>query len=191
MLARRLAGMSGMDVHPVPEWVRPSAVQVYDFQWLAHRRYLDTTGHQSEAAAGMAAAVVWVRGGISGPATGRPEQPVTRAIATAELWAAMAICDGGGTPERQCRAVCAEVGVPYWPSDFDGVSLETGYGIYQTLSWLLRYLDGWEWGRYPPLELPARNADGGAPPGDQRSRELVELIEDTRRRAALSLHSSS
>lgn len=185
--------MSGMVVHSVPAWVRPSAVEVCDLQWLAYRRHLDTEGWVSQAAAAVAVAatVVWVWGGIGGPVTGRPEQPVTRAVATTELWAAMAACDGGYTPERQRRAVCAAEGVAYWAPDYQRVSLEEGYAIYQTLSWLLRSPDGWEHGRRAPLDIPSRGADGSPLPGDQRSAELVALVEDTRRRAADAVGTSS
>jgi len=53
------------------------------------------------------------------------------------------------------------------------------------LSWLLAWPDGWQGGRRPPLEIPVRHADGSVAPDDQRSRELVEAIEATRRRAAV------
>jgi hypothetical protein len=44
-------------------------------------------------AAGVAASIAWIRGGRVGPITERDEQPVTRAIADAERWAAEAARD--------------------------------------------------------------------------------------------------
>ena len=185
-------GMTGMDLPTtVREWVRPSAVQVEDLQWLAHRRRVETDGIESDAAAAVVATVMWVWGRIPGPVTGRLEQPVTRAVAVAEWWAAAAASDGGATSERQRRGVCAELDVAYWPPEYDRVGLEEGYAIYQTLSWLLGTLDGWERGRRPPLPIPVRNADGSLAPDDQRSRELAEMIGQTRRRAVLTQPSSS
>ncbi|MFN2496707.1 MAG: hypothetical protein ABR608_12485 [Pseudonocardiaceae bacterium] len=184
--------MTGMDLPAtVREWVRPSPVEVEDLQWLAHRRRVETDGIESDAAAAMVATVMWVWGRIPGPATGRLEQPVTRAVAVAEWWAAAAVSDGGATSERQRRGVCAELGVAYWSPQYDRVGLEEGYAIYQTLSWLLGTLDGWERGRRPPLTIPVRNADGDPAASDQRSRELAELIGQTRRRAVLTQPSSS
>lgn len=182
----KLPGMTRVDAHLLPGWARPRPVEVFDLHWLALRRYQDTEGWESEAAAGIASSVTWTWGYGTGPATGRPEQPVTHRVATAEWWAAMAVADRGGTSERQRRGVCWELGVPYWAPDYDGMSLEEGYAIYQTLSWLLGTLDGWQRGRQPPLSIPARTADGSVPPDDQRSRDLVALIEDTQRRAAAS-----
>jgi len=175
----------------LPAWVRPSVVEVEDLLWLAHRRHVETDGIESDAAAAMVATVMWVWGRIPGPITGRLEQPVTRAVAVAEWWAAAAASDGGATSKRQHRGVCAELGVAYWPPEYDRVGLEEGYAIYQTLSWLLGTLDGWERGRRPPLAIPVRNADGNPAASDQRSRELAELIGATRRRAVLTPPSSS
>jgi len=61
---------------------------------------------------------VW--GGISlGPVTGSTDQPVTRAVAVAEMWAAMAVYDGGRTTERQLRSACQSLGVAYWRPEFE------------------------------------------------------------------------
>lgn len=103
------------------------------------------------------------------------------------MWAAMAIYDGGGTTERQLRAACESLGVAYWRPDFNTLTSEHGCGFYEALSWLTGSSDGWEGGRRCPLELPARLPDGT--PADDRSLELVGLIEDTRRRAAAALRS--
>lgn len=171
----------------MPSWVRPSAIEVFDLRWLAHRRYLDAA-HELDSQRGeaIAATVVWVWGDLAGPATSRPEQPVTRPVAVAEMWAAMALADGGGTRERVLRGVCAMEGVAYYRPDFDKVDLEPGMAVYQTLSWLLGSLDGWERGRRPPMEIPQRDTAGGLA-GDPRSRELADLVADTRVRAGAAL----
>jgi len=178
------------DVHAVPDWVRPSAAEVFDLQWLAYRRYLDAE-HEVDAAWGeaIAATVVWVWGSLIGPATGRPEQPVTRGVAVAEMWAAMAIGDGGGTPERDLRGACEGVGVRYYPPDFCTVDPERGMAMYETLCWLLGDSPGGcsPAARRPPMEIPRREAAGRVAE-DSRSRELAALVDDTRARAAASLN---
>jgi hypothetical protein len=172
--------------HAVPEWVRPSALAVADLQWLAHRRYV-LSKHESERdeAEGIATAITWLWGAIRfGPATSRPEHPITRDVAMAEMWAAMAVCDGGGTPEYWLRGDCELRGLRYYPPDFGRLSLDHGWGMYTCLSWATGSPDAWERGRSAPMELPTRRVDGTIGPHDARARELVGLIEDTRRRDA-------
>jgi hypothetical protein len=103
------------------------------------------------------------------------------------MWAAMAIGDGGGTPERDLRRACQWEGVRYYPPDFRGVDLEAGMAMYETLCWLTGDPPGGYGpsGR-PPMEIPRRDA-GGRVAEDSRSRELAALVEDTRARAAASL----
>jgi hypothetical protein len=159
---------------------------VADLQWLAYRTY-DLTDHEAERdeAEGITTAITWLWGAIRlGPVTSRPEYPITRDVAMAEMWAAMAVCDGGGTPEYWLRGDCELRGVRYYPPDFGRLSLDHGWGMYTCLSWATGSADGWERGRRAPMELPARRADGSLDPEDSRAYELVEMIEDIRRRAA-------
>jgi hypothetical protein len=161
---------------------------VADADWLAHRKYLlgDDLEVRDHGEA-VSAAITWIWGLIKiGPVTYRTDDPVTRAVAQAEMWAAAAVFDGGGTTERELRGTCASLGVHYCPPDFDRLSLEHGRGFYETLSWLTGSLDGWRQGRKPPVELPVRATDGTVAAA-ARSRELIGLIEDTRRRAQETL----
>lgn len=170
-----------MAVELQPEWVARSLAQVQDLALLAHDQHRSHE-HPSDAAhaEGISAATSWVRGAIQlGPATARAESPLTRALVTAEMWAAMAINDGGGTSERTLRGVCAMEGVRYYRPNFERLSLDHGTGIYQTLGWLIANGDGWRGGHTPPLEIPARDADGNVA-DDPRSRELAEQIERIR-----------
>lgn len=172
-------------VPALPDWVRPSAREVSDLHWLAWQRCLDEDTEVGRArAAGVAAACAWLVSDTGGPATGRPERPVTRAHAHAEMFAAMALCDGGATPEPQVRWAAEEGDVRFYPPDFAGVSLEQGMAVFQTLGWLMRSADGWERGRVPPMDIPTRGPDGRIAPGDPRSAELAERVAATRRRAA-------
>ncbi|MHA6626256.1 hypothetical protein ACU61A_12545 [Pseudonocardia sichuanensis] len=172
---------------PLPDWVVPTRAEAADLHWLAYRTYLDDERqHERERGEAIAMTVSWLGGGIWSPITGRPEQPVPRGVAVAEMWAAMRVCDGGGTPVSALRAACAEQGVPYYPCS-DIPTLEHGWGVYQALSWLMRNLDGWEGGRRPPMEIPIRAADGTIAADDSRSQELAALVADTRARAAEAL----
>jgi hypothetical protein len=151
----------------------------------------------------MAAAAAWVQGGRSGPVTDRGERPVTRELAVAEMWAAVAVADGGTPPPLE--AICEQFRVRYGaplavhPSWADGV-------------WRgLRWLTGTQ--TEPPLELPVRHVDGSTPSAEElyglalaaaphlswpveerralwdrvqhnarRYRELAERVADTQRR---------
>ncbi len=108
-----------------------------------------------------------------GPVTGRPEQPVTAAVAKAECWAARAAGDGGQTPEWQLKATCAELGVAYWPPELELIDPEEGYGVYQTLSWLLRWLDGYRGGSVPPLPLQQRKLNASTTTADELDEAMV------------------
>lgn len=167
------------------EWVVPSSAQVRDLDLLAYgRSVLD--GHPCDVAyaEGIGAAISWVHGAIRlGPATARPEWPLTRALVTAEMWAAMALNDGGGTSERTLRGVCMREGVRYYHPDFERATLDHGTGMYQTLGWLIANGDGWRGGRKPPLEIPLRDADGNVA-DDLRSLELAAQVERIRADAA-------
>ena len=80
-------------------------------------------------------------------------------------------------------------GVRYYRPDFERATLDHGMGMYQTLGWLIANADGWRGGRKPPLEIPARDADGNLA-DDPRSRELAELVAQTRRASAARLGAS-
>ena len=83
-----------------------------------------------------------------GPITGRPDQPITAAVATAECGAAKALTEGGRS-EQQLKATCAELGVAYWPPDIEPIDPEEAHGVYQTLSWLLGWSQGYRGAGFP------------------------------------------
>lgn len=185
-----------------PEWVVPSSREVDDAHWLAYRGYVD---HGSVAAEGACAALAWVRGGGNGPVTGRDEQPVTEALARAEMWAASAVERIVSVPPPLER-ICGDLGVAYWPPGEVDPGWATGVRV------VLRWLYGAP-GQKPPIEVPVRLADGTTPSADQlyevaikampylyelpeqrrelryrveanarRYRQLADQIEDTKRR---------
>jgi hypothetical protein len=140
-----------MDVPAVPAWVVVPPVQVDDLYWLAYAMY------ESRAAPGLVgigSAVVWVWGG-GGPApvTGRTDAPVTRGLARAEMWAAIAAYGSDDPPAPRPGALCDVFGVPYLPPL--KVDRILASGVLQTLAWMLG-----EKGQDPPLMLPFRDAAG-------------------------------
>lgn len=147
-------------------WVVPSARQVSDLRWLAGRAWLE---QGSPWVGGVIAAAGWVddhRYG-PGPITGRTEKPVTRTLAEAECWAALAAGDEPGGASFPLESVCAELGVDYWPPKFrNRVYVD---GAWRTLRWLL----GAE-GQAAPLRLPVRDADGSVPTAEQLYAQAVE-----------------
>lgn len=108
----------------------PVAADVEDLHWLAYRVHSDTG---SLRCAGIAGALAWVGGGQPGPVTGRTEKPVTEALARAEMWSAIAISDAGTPPPLE--SICADLGVEYWPAQ--PVEREWANGVWLALHWLL------------------------------------------------------
>jgi hypothetical protein len=143
--------MTGMDVPAVPAWVVVSPVQVDDLYWLAYSMY------ESRAAPGLVGiggAVVWVWSGDGpAPVTGRTDAPVTRGLARAEMWAAIAAYGSDDPPAPRPGALCDVFGVPYLPPL--KVDRILASGVLQTLAWMLG-----EKGQDPPLMLPFRDAAG-------------------------------
>jgi hypothetical protein len=143
---RILDAMTGMGV--VPAWVVPPAVEVDDLFWMARALRKDPASGRIPA---RGAAVAWVCGGAVGPVTGRTETPVTRGLASAEMWAALVVCARSTPPPGE--DVCAGWGVQYLPP-MTTVGLDVGDGVARTLGWLL----GTHFER--PARLPSRNAAG-------------------------------
>lgn len=165
--------MTGAGVPAIPAWVVPSALELDDLYSAARLEYDAPRGNRPQAC-GIVGALMWVMGGVVvGPVTGRPEQPVTAAVAKAECWAAKATGHGGETPEWRLEAVCAELAVAHWPPNVELIDPEEGYGVYQTLSWLLRWIDEYRGGRVPPLPLPGRNLDASTATADELTEEAM------------------
>jgi hypothetical protein len=151
--------MTGSRGPALPAWVVPSVTEVDKLSSLARSQYDAPRGNRAQAC-GIVGTLRWVSGQVMvGPITGRPDQPVTAAIATAECWAAKALTEGGRS-EQQLKEACAELGGTYWPPDVELVDPEEGYGVYQTLSWLLGWSEGYRGGCVPPLP-PVRHHQKG------------------------------
>lgn len=59
-------------------------------------------------------------------------------------------------------------------TSFSGGSvMEEGYGVYQALSWLLRWLDGYRGGSVPPLPLPQRKLNASPTTADELDEATV------------------
>jgi hypothetical protein len=99
--------------------------------WLAYRAHVEL---QSPRCGGIAAAVAWVRGGRVGPVTERDESPVTRSLATAEMWAASA-AGAPDLPRPPLEELCDKFGVAYWAPR--PILPEWGEGAWRALRWLL------------------------------------------------------
>jgi hypothetical protein len=188
-----------------PTWAAPPLAQVVDLHWLAYRKHQQDQG--SEWASGVAATMAWVRHGRVAPVTERDEQPVTRALAVAEMWAATAAATPD-IPPPPLAVICADLSVSYQPAA--DVHPEWADGAWRALRWLLG-----EQGQASPLPLPVRHADGSTPTENElydlamaasplsfrepeqraelrrrvkvnaaRYRQLADLIEETKRSLA-------
>ncbi|MGH7750185.1 MAG: hypothetical protein ACREQ5_36270 [Candidatus Dormibacteria bacterium] len=141
--------MGGRWTPRTPDWVAPPAGQVADEHWLAYAMLRTTPGPW---AAGVATAIAWIRGGRVGPITDRPEQPVTRALAEAECWAAEAARDPSVPPPLDLIYSQLKV-APYPPA----ARIDARYcvGCWDALRWVLGRPD-----RAPPVAVPRRHDDG-------------------------------
>jgi hypothetical protein len=151
--------MTGSGDRSIPAWVAPSVAEVDTLSTLARSEYDAPRGNRAQAC-GIVSALQWVSGqALVGPVTGRPDQPVTAAVATAECWAAKALTEGSKS-EQHLKDGCTELGVAYWPPDIELIDPEEGHGVYQTLSWLLGWSAGYRGGLVPPLPPPGHHQQG-------------------------------
>lgn len=150
----------------LPAWVVPSVPEVDKLLSLARSEYDAPRGNRAQAC-GIVATLGWISGRATvGPITGRPDQPITAAVATAECWAAKALTEGGRL-EQQLKQACAELRVAYWPPDIELIDPEEGHGVYQTLSWLLGWSEGYHGGCVPPLPTPRHSKADNTVTDDQ------------------------
>ena len=144
-----------------PTWITPSRTELADLHVLAFREYRDTGSVKAEA---MGATAAWIRGGRNAPVTFREEQPVTKALAKVEMWAAVDV-DTGDVP---LASLCRDLGVSYAPAV--ATNPVWSLGVEEVLRWLTA--DPLE-RRKPPLPLPRRNPDGSVATAE--AKVVVEL----------------
>jgi len=135
----------------LPAWVVPPAAVIDDVLWVA--RAARKAPPDSVRLEARGAAVAWVLGSGAAPVTGRTDTPVTSGLASAELWAALVVCDRRSPPPRE--DVCLAWGVQYAPP-LTTVSLAVGDGVARTLGWLL----GTPGLDERPMQLPWRDENG-------------------------------
>lgn len=154
--------MGGTWTPRTPDWVVPPASQIADEHWLAYAM-LRQTGRPW--AAGVATAIAWIRGGRVGPITDRPEQPVTRALAEAECWAAEAARDPSGPPPLDL--IYSQLQVARYPPA-PGIDVNYCVGCWSALRWVLGRPD-----QDPPVAVPRRHDDGRLYTADDLYREAT------------------
>lgn len=141
--------MGGTWTPVTPTWVTPDASQIADLHWLAYGMLTRT---RLPWAAGVACSVAWIRGGRVGPVTERDEQPVTRAIADAERWAAEAARVPASPPPLDL--IYAQLKVAPW-APLPDQDPDYAVGCWCALRWVLGVP-----GQDPPLAVPRRHPDG-------------------------------
>lgn len=139
-----------------PTWAAPSHREIDDLHWLAYRarRELGQPWYS-----GISRTLAWVRGGRAAPITGRTDSPVSRELATAEMWAATA-ASTPDIPPPPLEDISARLGVPHVAPQ--RVDVDLADGAWRALRWLLG-----EPGQGPPLSLPVRHDDGTTPTADE------------------------
>lgn len=141
--------MGGPWTPRTPDWVTPPASQIADEHWLA---YAMLATNRLPWAAGVACSIAWIRGGRVGPITERDEQPVTRAIADAERWAAEAARVPANPPPMD--VIYAQLKVAPW-APLPDQDPNYAVGCWRSLRWVLGVP-----GQDPPLAVPRRHPDG-------------------------------
>lgn len=161
--------MTGIDVPVVPAWVVVPPVQVNDLYWLAYAMY---EKQPAPGLVGIGTSVAWVWGDRGGaPVTGRVDTPVTRGLACAEMWAAIAAYGSDDPRPPPPGDLRDYFGVPYLPPR--GVDRVLASGVLQTLGWMLG-----EKGQDPPLMLPFRDSMGFPLTVDKLSARLIGVAPD-------------
>ncbi|MQA15591.1 MAG: hypothetical protein GEV09_15925 [Pseudonocardiaceae bacterium] len=147
----------------IPGWVTVP-VALADLHVLAYRAYRESGSVWHD---GITATAVWVRGAGTGPVTFRQEQPVTRALAEAEWWAAVYVDSDGVKPPLE--SMCRRLDVAYQ----EPVALNRVWarGVEAVLAWLTS--DPLQ-GRSPPLRVPDRDADGNPATAEQLYHRFME-----------------
>jgi hypothetical protein len=164
--------MTGSRGSALPGWVVPSVTEVDQVSCLAWSQYDTPRGNRAQAC-GIVSALRWVSGQtLVGPVTGRHDQPVTAAVATAECWAAKALTEGCRS-EQQLQQACAELGVAYWPPNIELIDPEEAHGVYQTLSWLLGWAQGYRGGCVSPLPPPRHPQQDSTVTTDQPDAQAI------------------
>jgi len=148
-----------------PAWAVPSAVALSDVEWLSCAEVRRT---ESPTAAGIHAALCWVRGvRREAPVSERTERPVAAPLVRSELIAAMIagapdgdLLSGSRLLERTTREV------PFRPS----VATDPRYvlAVWHALKWVMG-----EGGERCPYRLPVRNADGSPRTADELYRAAL------------------
>lgn len=154
--------MGGTWTPRTPDWVVPPVSQIADEHWLSYAMLRNT---RRPWAAGVACAIAWIRGGRVGPITERDEQPVTRALAEAESWAAEAVRDPSCPPPLGLIYAQLKV-VPARPQS--GHDVNYCVGVWLALRWVLGVP-----GQEAPLPVPRRHPDGTLYTGDDLYAEVL------------------
>jgi hypothetical protein len=148
----------------VPEWVVPPHAEIADLMWVAYRLHAE---RGTQWSSGVLTAAAWVRGGSPAPVTQRGEVPVTRELATAELWAAVVASErGSAIPRPPVEQTCADLRVSW--REPPEVDVDYAIGAWRTLRWLLGVAS-----QRVPIPVPVRNPDGTILTAEQLFEQVV------------------
>ncbi len=139
-----------------PAWAAPSRREIDDLHWLAYRARRELG---KPWCSGISRTLAWARGGRAAPITGRDDAPVTRELATAEMWAANA-ASTPDLPPPPLEEISSRLGVVHVAPQ--PVDADLADGAWRALRWLLGEHD-----QRPPLPLPVRHDDGTTPTADE------------------------
>lgn len=154
--------MGGPWTPRTPDWVTPPASHIADEHWLA---YAMLVRDRLPWAAGVACSIAWIRGGRVGPITERDEQPVTRAVADAERWAAEAARVPANPPPMD--VIYAQLKVTPW-APLPNQDPNYAVGCWRALRWVLGVP-----GQDPPIPVPRRRPDGSLYTAEELYAEVI------------------
>jgi hypothetical protein len=150
-----------------PNWTTHGHRTLDDLYWISTRAGIETGRSWVH---GITQTLSWLAGRAHAPITARDAQPVTRALAEAERWAALAV----GDPLLPLGSVYRQLDVPpILPRA--GLDAEFVSGVWKTLSWILNVNNA-----KIPFDIPRRDEQGHVPTGAQRYAETLTRYGDFR-----------
>lgn len=145
-----------------PNWTIRGTQTLDDLYWITTRAGIETDRPWVHA---ITNTLSWLAGRSRAPITARLDQPVTKAHAEAEKWAALS-----NDPALPYTKICAQLGVEPLPAN-PNLELAFTTSVWKTLRWLLN-----EPNSPTPFDIPQRLPNGQVPTAEQRYNAAITAM---------------